>query len=449
MILVTTFTGSILTAAWLITSYLLDKTGHLIISYTLGKVVTVMWVLPAAYFIIELVERLKFTWKGRAFDVSPLILSITHIIVAVWVVAALIGIVIYACKRLRLFAVRKEAFPCDKDTAEFFDEVKKNMGLERYNITLRQSYRTTTAYVTGLVRPCVVINAQKFTEKEMQVIFTHELMHVIHKDIWFRYLLALGSIFNFFNPLIWIFSRRFIKYAEFACDYSICSYENGMQEYYETIFNMAIKNNNLYDMLSASLYENKSSLRERMEHVMKSYNVKKKSKVVAALIVALFVMVSSSMVTGAATLVAGTSVKVAEVTSDENEETTAFDTEYYEAPGEGDADVIEEYDGRADSDGIDLYASSGRFSWKIYAGVRRSTSAFHASSGQRIVLSVFSVSPFHTVRAGIVQPDGSKRYILVNSASHIFDLTMSGTYIVYIQNDTTETLQVEGAYETY
>ena len=36
-------------------------------------------------------------------------------------------------------------------------------------------------------------------------------------------------------------------------------------------------------------------------------------------------------------------------------------------------------------------ASNGTISWDVYAGVRRSTSSFHASSGQRIVLSVFSV----------------------------------------------------------
>lgn len=37
MIVITTFTGSVLTVAWLITSYLLDKTGYLNMSYRLGK----------------------------------------------------------------------------------------------------------------------------------------------------------------------------------------------------------------------------------------------------------------------------------------------------------------------------------------------------------------------------------------------------------------------------
>ena len=59
------------------------------------------------------------------------------------------------------------------------------------------------------------------------------------------------------------------------------------------------------------------------------------------------------------------------------------------------------YDEELD-DGIDTLSSSGDISWEIYAGMRRSTSSFHADSGQKIVVSVFSVSPLHTVRAGII-----------------------------------------------
>lgn len=61
-----------------------------------------------------------------------------------------------------------------------------------------------------------------------------------------------------------------------------------------------------------------------------------------------------------------------------------------------------------------------------------------------------SVEPFHSIRAGIIQPDGSKRYIIANgNDSHVFELTMSGSYRIYIQNETTESVHVEGAYSTY
>lgn len=450
MIVITTFTGSVLTAAWFITSYLLDKTGYLDVSYRLSKIVVLFWIIPVMYFAIRIADRYWFVWNGYVFETSPLIINITRITALIWIAGITAGTVIYIHKRVKISSIKKEAFACNKEMNGFFCEIKEQMGLGKCNITLRQSYRTTTAYVTGLIRPCVIINADRFSEKEMRIVFTHELMHVIHNDLWFRYLLAVASVFNFFNPVIWIFSRKFIKYAEYACDYSVCMSENGMHEYYETIFNMVVKNNNLYDMLSASLYENKSSLRERMEHVMRSYNVKKKPKAVVLIILSLFVMMSSAMLTAASTMTAGTSIKIAEVTADEKREAIVTSTEYYEAADNETSDVIDVYEEDIDSDGIDCYASDGTFSWDVYAGVRRSTSSFYASSGQRIVLSIFSVDPYRSIKAGIIQPDGSKRYIIANgNDSHIFELTMSGSYRIYVQNDIEVGVHVEGVYSTH
>ena len=183
---------------------------------------------------------------------------------------------------------------------------------------------------------------------------------------------------------------------------------------------------------------------------MKSYNVKKRPMAVATAILTLFVAMSSVMVAGAATTVTETSVKVAEVTADEKRELQILETEYYEAADYEDSAVTDMYEEDVNPDEIMPCASNGTISWDVYAGVRRSTSSFHASSGQRIVLSVFSVEPFHSVRAGIIQPDGSKRYIIANgNDSHVFELTMSGSYRIYIQNETTESVHVEGAYSTY
>ena len=260
MIVITTFTGSVLTVAWLITSYLLDKTGYLNMSYRLGKVVVLFWIIPVMYYAIRMIDRLRFVWNGYAFDTSPLIINVTRAVAIVW--------------------------------------------------------------ITGLA--------------------------------------------------------------------------------------------------------------------------------VAAAILTLFVAMSSVMVAGAATTVTETSVTVAEVTADEKRELQVLETEYYEAADYEDSAVTDMYEEDVNPDEIMPCASNGTISWDVYAGVRRSTSSFHASSGQRIVLSVFSVEPFRSVRAGIIQPDGSKRYIIANgNDSHIFELTMSGSYRIYIQNETTESVHVEGAYSTH
>lgn len=448
MILVTTFTGSILTVAWFVTSYLLDKTGHIDLSYSLSKIVVIFWIIPVIYMIIKLIDGVGFVWLGYAFDVSPVIVIVAKCIAGVWMTGIVVGMVVYIRKRIKLSKSSRQVFVCDNKTEMFFAQLKEELGLGKRRIKLRQSYSTTTAYVTGVVRPCVVINAERFTEKELKVIFSHELTHILHKDIFFRYLIAIASVLNFFNPVMWIFSKTFIKYSEYACDYSVCVRADGLREYYGILLGMAIKNKNLMDILSASLYENKSSLRERLEHVMKSFNVEKKSKAVAVILSAMFFVISILAVGGASTLVAKASVKAADVTADVGQEEEIESIEYYEAADEGN-DGITVVDGD-DTDGVATYASSGTISWDIYAGVRRTTSSFYASDGQNIVVSISTVDPSHTVRVGIIQPDGSKRYVLLNSkGSHLFDLTMNGFYAVYIINDSTEKIHVEGAYQTY
>lgn len=448
IILITTFTGSILTVAWFVTSYLLDKTGHIDLSYSLSKIVVMFWIIPVTYMIIKLIDGVGFVWMGYAFDVSPVIVIVSKCIVSVWLIGIVAGMTVYIRKRIKLSKSSRQAFVCDKKTEAFFTQLKDELGLGKRRIKLRQSYSTTTAYVTGVVRPCVVINAERFTEKELKVIFSHELTHILHKDIFFRYLIAIASVLNFFNPVMWIFSKTFIKYSEYACDYSVCVRADGMREYYGILLGMAIKNKNLMDILSASLYENKSSLRERLEHVMKSFNVEKKSKSVAVILSAMFLAISILAVGGASTLVAKASVKAADVTADVEQEEEIEGIEYYEAADEGN-DGITVVDGD-DTDGVATYASSGTISWDIYAGVRRTTSSFYASDGQNVVVAISTVDPSHTVRVGIIQPDGSKRYVLLNSkGSHLFDLTMSGFYQVYIINDSTEKIHVEGAYYTY
>lgn len=79
-----------------------------------------------------------------------------------------------------------------------------------------------------------------------------------------------------------------------------------------------------------------------------------------------------------------------EVTADEKRELQVLETEYYEAADYEDSAVTDMYEEDVNPNEIMPCASNGTISWDVYAGVRRSTSSFHASSGQRIVLSVFS-----------------------------------------------------------
>ena len=94
MILVTTFTGSILTVAWFVTSYLLDKTGHIDLSYSLSKMVVIFWIIPVTYMIIKLIDGVGFVWLGYAFDVSPVIVIVAKCIAGVWLAGIVVGMAV-------------------------------------------------------------------------------------------------------------------------------------------------------------------------------------------------------------------------------------------------------------------------------------------------------------------------------------------------------------------
>lgn len=75
MVLSTTFTGSILTVAWFVTSYLLEKTGYLNLAYRLSKVVVLFWIIPVVYLVVMAADKIGFLWNGYAFEVTPVIIK--------------------------------------------------------------------------------------------------------------------------------------------------------------------------------------------------------------------------------------------------------------------------------------------------------------------------------------------------------------------------------------
>jgi len=84
------------------------------------------------------------------------------------------------------------------------------------------------------------------------------------------------------------------------------------------------------------------------------------------------------------------------------------------------------------------YIRAGNISinWSVGSGVMKQTSEFPMSCGSDIFIYV-TLSPSNKkVQVGIIDPDGLKRYINVQgSASYTFSLSKSGTYRVFIANN--------------
>lgn len=81
--------------------------------------------------------------------------------------------------------------------------------------------RGFSAFVAGLGKPVLVINARLFTQltdQEIKAVLTHELVHIRRKDTIFPYLLRLLCTGVFFSPFSSLLLRGYLLENERGCD---------------------------------------------------------------------------------------------------------------------------------------------------------------------------------------------------------------------------------------
>ncbi|MBQ9277898.1 MAG: hypothetical protein IJ224_04605 [Lachnospiraceae bacterium] len=85
--------------------------------------------------------------------------------------------------------------------------------------------------------------------------------------------------------------------------------------------------------------------------------------------------------------------------------------------------------------------------WEIETGHSATSTIFGAVSGNTINVSVVIDPADTTVKVGIVQPDGTRRYVTgETTVGHSFALHQTGNYKVYVENNSGVTVIVTGTY---
>jgi len=96
--------------------------------------------------------------------------------------------------------------------------LKMNISQPELIFSSRPEY---TAFTAGLFRPVLVLNsilAEQLTDNELDILITHELLHIKKRDTLKGWLLHLLSKFVFFNPLTRALLRGFFLERECLCD---------------------------------------------------------------------------------------------------------------------------------------------------------------------------------------------------------------------------------------
>ena len=93
-------------------------------------------------------------------------------------------------------------------------EMKKAKHL-RDNIYLAENIQGPAVY--GIWKPRIILPAS-YANKELQYILKHEATHIRRWDNLWRMLAFFTGAVHWFNPLAWLFLKRFLSDIELACD---------------------------------------------------------------------------------------------------------------------------------------------------------------------------------------------------------------------------------------
>ena len=456
----TTLTGSAMYGIWFGIGKLLERIGLVNIIYVMLKVCLIFWFIPFAYIFLFLSDVPHYLWGGFLFFKTPLLRVACAVLVFAWIAAVIYYLFRYVCDVLFLRAKYGHLMECDSRQKQVFSQVCKELGVSEKRIRLMRDPGDGGPKIAGLFHPMVLLPLNDLSDEELRVVFYHELTHYRQKDVWLKHITYIARVFHCFNPLIRLLDKQVQVWSEYACDYEVIKKFNGdIKFYYLTLTKIlsetASENDNY---LMSQMATEKGDLLDRVERLARSYKrMKKGSKFIAGLVVSLMFVLSTASVYAASMAVGEAYMAAYNATVvDEIETVTSVMTDdgmiEYEVRGleAGFVEKVGEIVGGIDDNEYNINATDATtygFNWTIRKGIAMRGSMFDASSGGSIIVTA-DVTPSNvTYRMGIVEPDGTRRYVEGKEfMSHKFLLDQTGSYCVYIQNLSDDSIDVDGSY---
>ena len=146
---------------------------------------------------------------------------------------------------------------------------------------LRVSPAAPTPMLAGLLRPQLILPELELSQEELEGVFSHELTHWRHRDLWIKWLAALAVCVHWFNPAARLLAERLDRDCELYCDQTVArDWDRPRRARYgELLLRLAAGGKGAP---SAALFSQKQRLEERLTAMMNGKNYGKKAFVLGA-----------------------------------------------------------------------------------------------------------------------------------------------------------------------
>ena len=177
------------------------------------------------YFLDSLLfSKIKLSQiHSSSNSIAQLIQNNFSTIFLIWSVGVICFSIIFLLRFIKIIKIRVIAMPLVKEKE--YKNFLKSYGLStKYNLLELEGLKSPIS--CGVIKPTIIfpINFQKQNPEIFEQAFLHECMHLKYHHQFIQYILVLILIFNWFNPIIWLFYEYVHRDMEIACDKGAIKY---------------------------------------------------------------------------------------------------------------------------------------------------------------------------------------------------------------------------------
>lgn len=455
MELITTMAGCATLFLWWIFRELFLKVNPKMVFLTVNWVL-LLCIVPIGYCFIQLNLVKSYIRENVTvnlnFRLTQGLSQGLQIILICWGLLGIWQLIRYTRQIVTDVQICRSNVPEDKqDVLELFEELKDRLGISE-KVVLEQNDSIRIPRAMGVIHPRVVLpyTEESYDRRELEMILSHELLHIKSHDVWYKIVTAFIVGTQCFNPLIFLLFRSINLLCENRCDAKVrelMSSDFTTRDYFDTLLRMNDSGEDAKESFLSSMLVKRSSL-ERRVIFMKKYSTKRKaSKVITAALTLLF-MVSSTLSAYAASVGASelhdelykTTEPLVQIFDEEGNELVAH---YISAEDAEDTNII-----YMDMNTNPMARMAGTFNWTIPGNVRSVTPTMGLASGTEISVSTTVRPTTSTFWMGVMlDKDGSGWYYEAKKdASYTFKINAGGVYRVFVENRSSVEVTASGSF---
>lgn len=144
----------------------------------------------------------------------------TIILISIWIMGMAVVFLRQLLGKILIWRIASRAQTVtESDWLQLTNLQKKKCGLRR-QVRLLKSEKTTLPMTWGLLWPTILLPAEadEWSNEHRRFVLLHEFAHVKRWDCMMQLFAQLAVVIYWFNPLVWLAHRQFLKEREHACD---------------------------------------------------------------------------------------------------------------------------------------------------------------------------------------------------------------------------------------